>query len=272
MEIRPIKTPRDHEAALAKTASWTPHPAHLNARSWKISEASVAGADSPAARSLEDSGGNSDSRLGLDETRECHPFRPRDCARLAARRTGRAERHVAGGHLALASNPVQARKVPQTGALTGISIDLAQELGRRLSVPIVFDGRDIQGVMEAVRTGQADIGFLADEPSRRGFVTFSQTYLLNPQSVAVPEDSPIRRSPGRHQGRLGVPASAAHAEGRHADRGAERIGCGSEEGLRRGADGGAGEINASLNDVRSNGLLAASVARAANGTEMAPAP
>ena len=40
--------------------------------------------------------------------------------------------------------------------------------------------------------GQADIGFIAHEPSRAATVDFSQTYMLVQQSFLVLEDSPIR--------------------------------------------------------------------------------
>jgi polar amino acid transport system substrate-binding protein len=93
----------------------------------------------------------------------------------------------------LATNPVQAVKDPTTGEIRGISVNLARELGRRLALPVTLSGLGgIQPVIEAVRTGAADMGFLAKDPSRRGPVVFSQTYLRNPQSFVVPEASPIR--------------------------------------------------------------------------------
>jgi polar amino acid transport system substrate-binding protein len=47
-------------------------------------------------------------------------------------------------------------------------------------------------VIEAVRSGVADIGFVAYEATRLGAVEFSQVYMLVRQSFLVPEDSPIR--------------------------------------------------------------------------------
>jgi polar amino acid transport system substrate-binding protein len=60
-------------------------------------------------------------------------------------------------------------------------------------VPLAFIAKEgIQAVISAVRDSEADIGFLANDPSRRGPVLFSQTYLRNPQSVIVAATAPIR--------------------------------------------------------------------------------
>ena len=47
-------------------------------------------------------------------------------------------------------------------------------------------------MIEAVKYGQADIGFVAYEATRLGTVEFSQTYMLVQQSFLVPGDSPIK--------------------------------------------------------------------------------
>jgi polar amino acid transport system substrate-binding protein len=88
---------------------------------------------------------------------------------------------------------VQAVQDPQTREIRGISADLARELGRRLNVPVRLTPlAGVAQVIQAVSTGEADIGFLANDPSRRGSIEFSQTYLRNPQSLVVPEGSSIK--------------------------------------------------------------------------------
>ena len=98
------------------------------------------------------------------------------------------------GHLRavyLAGNPVQAARDPASGAVRGIAFDLATELARRSGVPLSFTARaGIAPVIDAVRGGAADIGFLANDPSRHGPVLFSRTYLRNPQSAVVPVAGP----------------------------------------------------------------------------------
>ena len=45
-------------------------------------------------------------------------------------------------------------------------------------------------VIEAVRSGAADIGFVAPNPDRTGPVLYSQTYMLVQQSALVRADFP----------------------------------------------------------------------------------
>src|SRR5260370_20473715 len=93
----------------------------------------------------------------------------------------------------LGTNPAQAMRDPATGEVRGAAYDLARELARRNNVPLEF--KPIAGppaVIEAVKNGQADIGFVAYEETRLGMVEFSQTYMLVRQSFLVLDGSPIR--------------------------------------------------------------------------------
>jgi polar amino acid transport system substrate-binding protein len=93
----------------------------------------------------------------------------------------------------LGTNPAQATRDPATGAVRGPAYELARELARRNNMPLEFN--PIAGppaVIEAVKNGTADIGFVAYEATRLGTVEFSQTYMLVRQSFLVLENSPIR--------------------------------------------------------------------------------
>lgn len=93
----------------------------------------------------------------------------------------------------LGTNPAQAMRDPATGEVRGAAYDLARELARRNNVPLEF--KPIAGppaVIEAVKNGEADIGFVAYEATRLGTVEFSQTYMLVRQSFLVLDGSPIR--------------------------------------------------------------------------------
>src|SRR5882672_6085360 len=93
----------------------------------------------------------------------------------------------------LGSNPAQAMRDPATGEIRGPAYDLASELARRNNVPLEF--KPIAGppaVIEAVRNGEADIGFVAYEATRLGTVEFSQVYMLVRQSFLVLDGSPIK--------------------------------------------------------------------------------
>jgi polar amino acid transport system substrate-binding protein len=86
----------------------------------------------------------------------------------------------------LATNPAQAIRDPRTGEVRGVSFDLARELAKRIGKPLDFKPTASPPlVIDAVRTGQADIGFVAYEATRLGTVEFSQTYMLVQQSFLV---------------------------------------------------------------------------------------
>lgn len=88
------------------------------------------------------------------------------------------------------ANAAQAVRDPATGRITGVAADLSQELATRLEVSLMITGVEgVQGVIQAVASGSADIGFLANDPSRRGPIEFSQTYLRNPQTILTPANS-----------------------------------------------------------------------------------
>ena len=93
----------------------------------------------------------------------------------------------------LASNPAQAVQDRATGAIRGVSADLARDLARLIGVPVeIRPVGDPKAVIDAISGAAADIGFVAFEPSRAGTVEFSQTYVLARQSFLVREDSSIR--------------------------------------------------------------------------------
>ena len=71
----------------------------------------------------------------------------------------------------IATNPVQGRVDPKTGATTGPAPDLVRELARRLGVPHeILPLPDAGAVLESVRAGKVDIGFLAHEAERATIV------------------------------------------------------------------------------------------------------
>ena len=93
------------------------------------------------------------------------------------------------------NNPVQGRVDAQTGAITGPAADLARELARRLGVkheimPLPSAG----AVLESVRSGKVDIGFLAYEAARAAQVDFSDPYSSSGSAYAVRADSAFKIS------------------------------------------------------------------------------
>src|SRR5262245_1847572 len=65
----------------------------------------------------------------------------------------------------IATNPVQAVTDPATGEVRGPAAELTRELARRLGVPFRIGGaQGVPGVIDSVKKGEADIGFVAFDP------------------------------------------------------------------------------------------------------------
>jgi polar amino acid transport system substrate-binding protein len=93
----------------------------------------------------------------------------------------------------IATNPVQAFVEPATKAVRGPAAAITAELARRAGVPFAVTGaKGVEGVLEAVKNGGADIGFLAYDAVRAAQVDFSQNYALAQNTYVVAEASPIR--------------------------------------------------------------------------------
>jgi polar amino acid transport system substrate-binding protein len=93
----------------------------------------------------------------------------------------------------IATNPVQASVDPATKEVRGPAAEMTRELAKRAGVPFTITGANgVQGVIDSVKNGTADIGFVAYDPVRAEQVDFSQNYALAQNSYLVPENSPIR--------------------------------------------------------------------------------
>jgi polar amino acid transport system substrate-binding protein len=89
-------------------------------------------------------------------------------------------------------NPILASIDPALGKVGGVSVDLAQELARRLSLSlelVVFDAAAKS--VQAVKDGQADIGFFAIDPLRGDGISFTAPYLLIEGSYLVRNESAL---------------------------------------------------------------------------------
>jgi polar amino acid transport system substrate-binding protein len=108
-------------------------------------------------------------------------------------------------------NPVLAQGTPT--APTGVTVDMARELGARLGMPVelvCFDAA--RKSFEAMTTGQADICFLAVEPARAAEVAFTAPYVVIEGVFVVPQDSLITRTADvdRAGVRVGVNSGSAY--------------------------------------------------------------
>lgn len=97
------------------------------------------------------------------------------------------------GHLRASinlGNPVLAQGTEEKP--TGVTVDLASELARRLEVPVEFVCFDAaRKSFGAMVEGRADICFLAIDPTRAEQVAFTEPYVVIQGVYVVPADSPI---------------------------------------------------------------------------------
>jgi polar amino acid transport system substrate-binding protein len=88
-------------------------------------------------------------------------------------------------------NPVLAHGTPEEPG--GITVDIAREIAKRLDVPVEFVCFDAaRKSFEAMKSGQADICFLAIEPAREAEVAFTAPYIVIEGVYAVPVESDIK--------------------------------------------------------------------------------
>jgi polar amino acid transport system substrate-binding protein len=82
-----------------------------------------------------------------------------------------------------------------SGEASGIVIDLARELGRRLGTPVELLGYDSGGQLTAgLKKGGWDVVFLAYEPAREAEIDFAGAFAEIDSTYLVPAGSPLRNA------------------------------------------------------------------------------
>jgi len=89
-------------------------------------------------------------------------------------------------------NAVLAQRNSETGKLTGVSVDIAEELGRRLGLPLALIPFDAAGKVSAAATKDIwDVAFLARDPERAHAISFTAAYVVISGNYVVRKDSPL---------------------------------------------------------------------------------
>lgn len=79
------------------------------------------------------------------------------------------------------------------GTPSGVAVDMAREIGRRLDVPVSFVGYEAPGLLADAASGNVwDIGFLGAEPARAEQIAFSAAYVEIEATYLVPPGSKIQ--------------------------------------------------------------------------------
>jgi polar amino acid transport system substrate-binding protein len=89
-------------------------------------------------------------------------------------------------------NPILANRAAAGAPVTGVSVDLARALAAELGLDVELVVFDAAGKsVDAVRAGQADIGFFAIDPLRGEGIRFSAAYVLIEGAYLVRQASPL---------------------------------------------------------------------------------
>jgi polar amino acid transport system substrate-binding protein len=89
-------------------------------------------------------------------------------------------------------NPVLAQRDSSTGEAKGVSVDLANELGRRLGVAVELVTFEAAGkVVEALKTSSWDVAFLAIDPVRAAEIAYTAPYVIIEGTYLVRDESPL---------------------------------------------------------------------------------
>jgi len=89
-------------------------------------------------------------------------------------------------------NPILARRERAGGEAVGVSVDLSRRLAEELGVGLVLLTFDSAAKsVEAIKGGQADIGFFAIDPMRSDGIRFTAPYVLIEGAYLVRQASPL---------------------------------------------------------------------------------
>lgn len=92
-------------------------------------------------------------------------------------------------------NPILANENPQTLELYGITIDIAHEIGKRLSLPVKLTPFKTAGnTVDAVKSGDIDLVFVAIDPVRGADISYTPPYIQIEGAYMVKTNSPIQQN------------------------------------------------------------------------------
>lgn len=92
-------------------------------------------------------------------------------------------------------NPILANEDPATKVLSGVTIDISQEIGKRIARPIKLVPYKTAGnTVDAVKTGDIDMVFVAIDPVRGADISYTPAYIQIEGAYMVKANSPIKNN------------------------------------------------------------------------------
>lgn len=92
-------------------------------------------------------------------------------------------------------NPILANEEPNTKRLYGVTIDIANEIGKRISLPVQLTPFKTAGAtVDAVKSGEIDLVFVAIDPVRGADISYTPAYIQIEGAYMVKADSTINNN------------------------------------------------------------------------------
>ena len=116
-------------------------------------------------------------------------------------------------HAAINAGNVVLVQKDAAGAISGITVDLARELARRLGVPTDLVEYEAAGkVTDTAKSGAWDVAFVAIEARRAEVIGFTAPYVVIESTYMVTTDSPLKTigDVDRPGIRIAVPRGSAY--------------------------------------------------------------
>jgi len=89
-------------------------------------------------------------------------------------------------------NPILANEDPATHQLQGVTIDIAQEIGKRIGLPVkLMPFKTAGNTVDAIKTGEIDLVFVAIDPVRGADISYTPPYIQIEGAYMVKVNSPI---------------------------------------------------------------------------------
>ncbi len=90
-------------------------------------------------------------------------------------------------------NPILANQDPATEKLQGVTVDIANEIGKRTGLPIqLVPFKTAGNTVDAIKTGDIDLIFVAIDPVRGADISYTPAYIQIEGAYMVKASSPIK--------------------------------------------------------------------------------
>ena len=92
-------------------------------------------------------------------------------------------------------NPILANEEPNTKRLYGVTIDIANEIGKRIALPVeLIPFKTAGATVDAVKSGEIDLVFVAIDPVRGADISYTPAYIQIEGAYMVKADSTINNN------------------------------------------------------------------------------